>query len=147
MMSERISIGAMQLFTEACNNKEPHEVVRWFERNVADFEKAQLYDITRQLLYTVVGCTDDPKEHLEDIALELDGIYEDEYELEKEAPKKKYAVTFKEMSTKTVEIWAEDLEDAQVQADKMMDDIDEIDMDKNPDDYDFFVDDIKEVKE
>lgn len=143
-MSERISIGAMQLFTETCRNKDAHEVVKWFERNWADFEKGQLYDIARQLLYTVVACTDEPDAHLLDVAVELDGIYEDEYELSTVNPKKKYEVTFKEMSTQVVEIWAEDLDDAQTIADEMLNDID---MDKNPCDYDFFVDDIKEVEE
>lgn len=145
-MSERISIDAMQLFTETCRNKEPHEVVQWFQRNAADFENGQLYDITRQLLYTVVGCMDDPKEHLEDIALELDEIYEDEYELSQVNPKKKFKATFKEETTQVVEIWAEDLEDAQKVADQMLYDED-VDMDKNPSDYEFYVDKVEEVKE
>ena len=143
-MNERISIDAMQLFTETCRSKEAHEVVKWFERNWADFEKGQLYDIARQLLYTVVACTDDPDGHLVDVAVELNGIYEDDYELSQVNPKKKYEVTFKETTTQVVEIWAEDLDDAQTIANEM---IDEIDFDKNPSDYEYFVDDVEEVKE
>lgn len=143
-MSERISVDAMALFTEECKKRSGNSVAHWFERNQADFEKVELLNLVQELLWSIAngGTTN---EILTNAAIELDEKYEDEYQLELDKkPKKKFEVTFKEMSTQVVEIWAEDLDHAQTVADEMLDDID---MDKNPCDYDLFVDEIKEVKE
>ena len=59
----------------------------------------------------------------------------------------KYDVTFKEVTIKTVEIEADDLDHAQAIANEMLDDAyGNIDFEKNPDDYDVFVDNISECK-
>lgn len=79
----RTSIGAMALFAEQCKTKRPHEVIRWFERNADDFQKEELAFIARQLLYAVVVDCDEPHEVLIDVAVEIDGAYEDAYEKER----------------------------------------------------------------
>ena len=59
----------------------------------------------------------------------------------------KYKVTFKEVTAKTVEIEADNLDHAQAIASEMLDDIyGNINFEKNPDDYDVFVDNISECK-
>ena len=59
----------------------------------------------------------------------------------------KYNVTFKEVTIKTIEIEADDLDHAQVIANEMLDDVYEnINFEKNPDYYDVFVDNITEDK-
>lgn len=58
---------------------------------------------------------------------------------------KKYAVTFKEVVLKTIEIEAEDFEEAQVIADDMSCDVDELKMNKNMDEWSLVVDSIKEI--
>lgn len=58
---------------------------------------------------------------------------------------KKYAVTFKEVVLKTIEIEAEDFEEAQVIANDMSCDVDELEMDKNMDEWSLVVDSIKEI--
>lgn len=140
-MSERISIDAMALFTEECKKRGGNSVAHWFERNQADFEKVELLNLVQELLWSIA--TNNADKVLEDAAFELDEKYEFEYdEIFEGKPKKKFEVTFKEMSTQVVEIWAEDMDHAQAVANEMLD---EIDMDKNPCDYDLFVDEIKEV--
>ena len=59
---------------------------------------------------------------------------------------KKYAVTFKEITTKTIEIEAEDRDEALEIADMYVCDSSLVDMDKNFDDWSFEIDDVKEVK-
>lgn len=59
----------------------------------------------------------------------------------------KYKVTFKEVTAKTVEIEADNLDHAEAIANEMLDDIDEtIQLYKNPDYYDVFVDEIRKGK-
>lgn len=56
----------------------------------------------------------------------------------------KYKVTFKEVTAKTVEIEADNLDHAEAIANEMLDDVDEtIQLYKNPDYYDVFVDKIR----
>ena len=78
----KTSIGAMALFTEQCKTQEPHKVIKWLERNANDFQKEELYNIARELLYAVVIDCDDAAGALLDIAVELDEAYEEEYEKE-----------------------------------------------------------------
>ena len=54
---------------------------------------------------------------------------------------KKYAITFKEVITKTIEIEAEDFDQAHVLANE----IDNPDMEKNMDDWSLEIDSIREV--
>ena len=59
----------------------------------------------------------------------------------------KYDVTFKEVTIKTVEIEADNLDHAQAIANEMLDDVyGNIDFEKNPDYYDVCVDNISECK-
>lgn len=59
----------------------------------------------------------------------------------------KYKVTFKEVTAKTVEIEADNLDHAETIANEMLDDVyGSINFEKNPDDYDVFVDNISECK-
>ena len=58
-----------------------------------------------------------------------------------------YDVTFKEITIKTVKIEADDMDHAQAIANEMLDDVyGTVNLDKNPDYYDVFVDGIKESK-
>lgn len=59
---------------------------------------------------------------------------------------KKFAVTFKEITTKTIEIEAEDRDEALEIADKLVCDPSQVDMEKNFDDWSFEIDELKEVK-
>lgn len=60
----------------------------------------------------------------------------------------KFAATFIEKTVKTIIIEAEDADEAQAVANECLDDISEyIDFEKNPNDYDVYCDEIKEVKE
>ena len=57
----------------------------------------------------------------------------------------KYDVTFKEVTIKTVEIEADNLDNAQAIANEMLDDVyGNINFEKNPDYYDVFVDNVRE---
>lgn len=76
---ERISVTAMKLLTEQMGVKEPHEVLHWFWRNMADFQREELAQLCNQLMINLVGCMDNPKEAMDEIAVELDEIYEDAY--------------------------------------------------------------------
>lgn len=76
---ERISVGAMKLLTEQMGRKEAHEVLRWFWMNMADFQREELAQLCNQLMINLVGCMDNPKEAMDEIAVELDAIYEDAY--------------------------------------------------------------------
>lgn len=59
----------------------------------------------------------------------------------------KYKVTFKEVTAKIVEIEADNLDHAEAIANEMLDDVDEtIQLYKNPDYYDVFVDEIRKGK-
>lgn len=59
----------------------------------------------------------------------------------------KYNVTFKEVTIKTVEVEADNLDHAQAIANEMLDDVYEnINFEKNPNYYDVFVDNISERK-
>jgi len=59
----------------------------------------------------------------------------------------KYSVTFVEKIVKTIIIEAEDADEAQVIANECLDDANEsIDFEKNPNDYDVYCDEIKEIK-
>ena len=59
----------------------------------------------------------------------------------------KYNVIFKEVTTKTVEIEADDLDNAQAIANEMLDDVyGNINFEKDPDCYAVFVDNISESK-
>ena len=59
----------------------------------------------------------------------------------------KYDVTFKEVTIKTVEVEADNLDHALTIANEMLDDVyGNINFEKNPDDYDVFVDNISECK-
>lgn len=78
----RTSIEAMALFTEQCKTQEAHKVIKWLERNANDFQKEELYNIARELLYAVVIDCDNPDEVLTDVAIEIDEAYEDAYEKE-----------------------------------------------------------------
>lgn len=78
----KTSIQAMALFTEQCKTKTGHEVIKWFERNANDFQKAEFYNIARELLYAVVIDCDDSASALLDIAIELDEAYEEAYDQE-----------------------------------------------------------------
>lgn len=76
---EKISVGAMKLLTEQMGNKEAHEVLQWFWRNLADFQREELAQLCNQLMINLVGCMDNPKEAMDEIAVEFDAIYEDAY--------------------------------------------------------------------
>lgn len=59
----------------------------------------------------------------------------------------KYDVIFKEVTIKSVEVEANNLDSAQAIANEMLDDVyGNIDFEKNPDYYDVFVDNISECK-
>ncbi len=58
----------------------------------------------------------------------------------------RYNIKFKEITEKIVEIDADSLEKALSIADEMLENISEINFEKNPDYYDVFVDNIEEVK-
>ena len=59
----------------------------------------------------------------------------------------RYDVTFKEVTIKTVEVEADNLDHAQAIANEMLDDVyGNIEFEKNPDYYDVFVDNISERK-
>lgn len=59
----------------------------------------------------------------------------------------KYDVTFKEVTIKTIEVEADNLDHARATADEMLDDVyGNIDFEKNPDYYDVFIDNISECK-
>ena len=59
----------------------------------------------------------------------------------------RYDVTFKEVTIKTVEVEADNLDHAQAIANEMLDDVyGNIEFGKNPDYYDVFVDNISERK-
>ena len=76
---EKISVGAMKLLTEQMGNKEAHDVLQWFWRNLADFQREELAQLCNQLMINLVGCMDNPKEAMDEIAVELDAIYEDAF--------------------------------------------------------------------
>lgn len=76
---EKISVGAMKFLTEQMGNKEAHEVLQWFWRNLADFQREELAQLCNQLMINLVGCMDNPKEAMDEIAVELDAIYEDAF--------------------------------------------------------------------
>lgn len=76
---EKISVGAMKLLTEQMGNKEAHEVLQWFWRNLADFQREELAQLCNQLMINLVSCMDNPKEAMDEIAVELDAIYEDAF--------------------------------------------------------------------
>lgn len=60
----------------------------------------------------------------------------------------KYAATFVEKTVKTIIIEAEDADEAQAIANECLDDVNEsIDFEKNPNDYDVYCDEIKEMEE
>ena len=60
----------------------------------------------------------------------------------------KYAVTFIQKTKKTIIIEADDADEVQAIANECLDDVAKsIDFEKNPDDYDVYCDEIKEVKE
>lgn len=59
----------------------------------------------------------------------------------------KYYVTFKEITKKTIGIEVDNQDHAQIIADEMLDNIAEIDFEKNPDYYDVYVESIKKGDE
>ena len=60
----------------------------------------------------------------------------------------KYAATFIEKTKKTIIIEAADEDEAQVIVNECLDNVSEnIDFEKNPDDYDVYCDEIKEITE
>ena len=82
---ERISVGAMKLLTEQMGVKEAHEVLQWFWRNMADFQREELAQLCNQLMINLVGCMDNPKEAMDESDVELEAIYEGAYkEMENE---------------------------------------------------------------
>ena len=78
---EKISVGAMGLFTEELRMKTPHELIKWFWNNQADFQREELAHIVNQLLIGIAVDMEPNKacEMLHDIAIELDDEYDDAY--------------------------------------------------------------------
>ena len=78
----KTSIQAMALFTECCKRKGAVNTIRWFEANANDFQKEELVNIVRELLYGIKVDSDNPNEILSDIGVELDEMYEEAYDQE-----------------------------------------------------------------
>ena len=78
----KTSIQAMALFTDCCKRKGVVNAIRWFEVNANDFQKEELVNIVRELLYGIKIDSDNPDDIISDIGVELDDLYEEAYDQE-----------------------------------------------------------------